>query len=75
MKNEIDFNFDEAKFFAGHSLGEYSALTCSGALTFEDTIKLLKVKVGQCKVLYLTIRGACCCSWIRNKYYKRFDQQ
>ncbi len=44
MKNEIDFNFDEAKFFAGHSLGEYSALTCSGALTFEDTIKLLKVR-------------------------------
>jgi [acyl-carrier-protein] S-malonyltransferase len=29
------------KLFAGHSLGEYTALCASGALSFEDTIKLL----------------------------------
>ena len=27
--------------FAGHSLGEYSALVCSGALNFEDAMYLL----------------------------------
>ena len=27
--------FLKAKYFAGHSLGEYSALACSGAIKFE----------------------------------------
>ena len=34
----------KAKFFAGHSLGEYSALACSGILNFKDTIKILKIR-------------------------------
>jgi len=42
IKKETSFNLNEAKFFAGHSLGEYSALACSGALSFEKTIKLLQ---------------------------------
>ena len=29
---------------AGHSLGEYTALVCSGALSFEDGIKLVSVR-------------------------------
>ena len=29
------------KYFAGHSLGEYSALVCADALKFEDAIYLL----------------------------------
>ena len=29
------------KFFAGHSLGEYSALVCSNSLKFEDALYLL----------------------------------
>jgi [acyl-carrier-protein] S-malonyltransferase len=29
------------KYSAGHSLGEYSALTCSGALEFADTLKMI----------------------------------
>ena len=32
---------DRAKYFAGHSLGEYSALACSGALDFAETLKIL----------------------------------
>ena len=31
----------EADFFAGHSLGEYSALVASGAIEFEDALKLV----------------------------------
>ena len=41
-KKEFNLNFGKAKYFAGHSLGEYSALSCAGFLSFEDTIKLLR---------------------------------
>ena len=41
LKNEFDFDFSEFKYFAGHSLGEYSALVCSGSLNFEDALYLL----------------------------------
>ncbi len=33
-----------AKFAAGHSLGEFSALTAMGALSFEDGLTLVKVR-------------------------------
>ena len=42
IKNEFNINLNKAKFFAGHSLGEYSALTCAGFLKFSDTIRILK---------------------------------
>ena len=42
IKKETFFNLNKAKFFAGHSLGEYSALACSGSLSFDQTIKLLQ---------------------------------
>jgi len=31
-------------YLAGHSLGEYSALVCSGAIAFEDAIKLVELR-------------------------------
>ena len=34
----------DAKFVAGHSLGEYSALAASGALTLADTARLLRTR-------------------------------
>ena len=42
IKKETSFDISKAGFFAGHSLGEYSALCCYGALKFEDTLKILK---------------------------------
>ena len=41
-----EFNIDlkKAKYFAGHSLGEYSALSAAGYLGFSDTLKLLKIR-------------------------------
>ena len=41
---EYNVNLDKAKYFAGHSLGEYSALSAAGYLNFSDTIKLLRTR-------------------------------
>ena len=41
LKNEFNFDFKSFKYFAGHSLGEYSALVCSEALDFNDALYLL----------------------------------
>jgi [acyl-carrier-protein] S-malonyltransferase len=35
---------DKVKFVAGHSLGEYSALTVAGSLSLADTARLLKIR-------------------------------
>ena len=44
VKKEFDINLNKAKYFAGHSLGEYSAIACAGYLDFRDTIKILKIR-------------------------------
>ncbi len=60
LKKEFNFNLDDFKYFAGHSLGEYSALVCSKSLNFSDALYLLHergkamqnaVPVGQGKML------------------------
>jgi [acyl-carrier-protein] S-malonyltransferase len=44
IKKEFNIDLHKAKFFAGHSLGEYSAIACAEYLNFEDTIKILKIR-------------------------------
>jgi len=44
IKEEFNIDLSKANFFAGHSLGEYSALASAGALSFSDTIKILKIR-------------------------------
>ena len=44
IKKEFDINLNNANFFAGHSLGEYSALSCAGYIKFSDTLKILKAR-------------------------------
>ena len=44
MKKEFNIDLNNAKYFAGHSLGEYSALCAANYLGFSDTIKLLKIR-------------------------------
>ena len=41
FKKEFNFDFKSTKFFAGHSLGEYSALVCAESLKFQDALHLL----------------------------------
>jgi len=44
VKNEFNIDLAKAKYFAGHSLGEYSALSCAGYLKFADTLKILRIR-------------------------------
>jgi len=44
IKNEFNIDLNKARYFAGHSLGEYSALCSAGYLSFEDTIRILKIR-------------------------------
>ena len=41
LKEEFNFDINLFKVFAGHSLGEYSALVCSEGLDFSDALYLL----------------------------------
>ena len=44
MKQEFALDLNKAKFFAGHSVGEYTALASSGVIGFEETLRLLKIR-------------------------------
>ena len=44
VKKEFKLDLNKGKYFAGHSLGEYSALSCAGYLDFPDTLKILRIR-------------------------------
>ena len=44
ITKEFNIDLQQAKYFAGHSLGEYSALSSAGYLGFAETIKLLRTR-------------------------------
>ena len=41
LNQNFNLNLNNSMFFAGHSLGEYTALVCSGSLTIEKAAYLL----------------------------------
>ena len=41
---EYNIDLEKAEYYAGHSLGEYSALSSAGYLNFSETIKLLRTR-------------------------------
>ena len=77
LKNEFDVNFKSFKYFAGHSLGEYSALVCSEALNFSDAVYLLHergkamqaaVPVGEGSMIaVLGLKTEQIIEWIKNR--------
>ena len=42
LNKQFGFNLKNSKFFAGHSLGEYTALVCAGSITLESAAYLLR---------------------------------
>ena len=44
INQEFNVDLSKAKYFAGHSLGEYSALSCAGYLSFSETLKILRIR-------------------------------
>ena len=44
ITKEFNIDLNKAKYFAGHSLGEYSALSCAGYLSFSNTLKILRIR-------------------------------
>lgn len=44
LEAEHGISVSDAKFVAGHSLGEYTALAAAGALSIEDTARLLRIR-------------------------------
>jgi [acyl-carrier-protein] S-malonyltransferase len=44
IKEEFNIDLNNASFFAGHSLGEYTALASAGSLSFASTLKILKIR-------------------------------
>ena len=44
IKKEFNIDLNKANFFAGHSLGEYTALASTECLSFSQTLKILKAR-------------------------------
>jgi|TARA_B110000240_G_C13394053_1_gene408069 [acyl-carrier-protein] S-malonyltransferase len=44
VKKEFGIDLNKASYFAGHSLGEYTALSTAESLSFSDTLKILKAR-------------------------------
>ena len=44
IKKDFGIDLNKANYFAGHSLGEYTALACAESLSFRDTLKLLRIR-------------------------------
>jgi len=44
LKEDFGVDVTEAKYVAGHSLGEYTALCAAGSLSLSDTARLLRIR-------------------------------
>ena len=59
ITEEFNIHMDDIKYFAGHSLGEYSALVSAKSLSFTDAIFLLHERENQCKKQYQKEKVQC----------------
>ena len=44
IKKDFGINLNKACYFAGHSLGEYTALACAETLSFSESLRLLRIR-------------------------------
>ena len=44
IKKDFGINLNKASYFAGHSLGEYTALACAQTLSFSESLRLLRIR-------------------------------
>ena len=44
LETECGFSVSDAKYAAGHSLGEYTALCAAGSISLRDTALLLRAR-------------------------------
>jgi len=44
IKKGFGINLNKASYFAGHSLGEYTALACAETLSFSESLRLLRIR-------------------------------
>ena len=56
LNEKYNYELNSAKFFAGHSLGEYTALVCSGSISIETAAYLYTKEVNQCKMQFPQIK-------------------
>lgn len=67
----------EPDFLAGHSLGEYTALLVSGAMGFEQTLKLVQERAiiaTEVKKIYPDVRMAAISNRLRDLDYSRIEE-
>ena len=70
LKQEFNIDFKSFKYFAGHSLGEYSALVCSASLMFNDALYLLHERGKAMQDAVPVGEGVCCCIRFKHRRYK-----
>ena len=44
IKKDFGINLNQASYFAGHSLGESTALACAETLSFSESLRLLRIR-------------------------------
>ena len=74
ITEEFNIKIKDIKYFAGHSLGEYSALVSSNSLTFTDAVYLLHERgksmqeaVPEGKGFYVSSNG------FKNRRYRKIN--
>ena len=59
IRKEFGYDFKKFKYFAYHSLGEYSALACVGSISLKIHLKYFRKEASSCRKLFLVEKEQC----------------